>query len=154
MQPEQETKSAESGEVVLKFTPAGSNKPDRVVKTTLRSVEALAVHQGWDERLTKKVQFVLDELASNIVSHGWSQELTPHIDICIVDEGDTVRIEIADDGAAFDPLTEAPPAPVHERDRPVTIGGLGVHLVKKMTRTMAYRHEGGRNHLRLTIGTE
>lgn len=152
--PEEETEPVESGETTLEFAPAVSADPDRVRKTIARSVAALAARHGWTERVACKVQLVLDELASNVVSHGRSQGPTPHIEIRIASEEGTVRIDVTDDGTAFDPLTEAPPVPVRDRDRPVTIGGLGVHLVKEMTRTMAYRHEGERNHLRLTIGTE
>ena len=152
--PMKEPEPVENGEATLEFGTAASVDPDKVCKTIAHTVRELAARQGWTERTACKVQLVLDELAVNIVTHGRSQVLTPHIEVRIACAEGTVRIDVKDNGVAFDPLTEAPPVPSRDRGRPVSIGGLGVHLVKEMTRTMAYRHEGGRNHLRLTIGLE
>lgn len=151
--PDEETEPAESGGTTLEFAPSGSADPDKVRKIVAHTVAELAACHGWTERVAYKVQLVLDELTSNIILHGRSRGLTPHIEVRIASEEDAVRIDVTDDGIAFDPHTEAS-VPVYERGRPVTIGGLGVHLVKQMTRVMAYRHEGGRNHLMLVIGTE
>ena len=152
--PDEETGPAESEETTIEFAPSDSVDPDKVCEIIAHTVAELAARHGWTERVAYKAQLVLDELTSNIISHGRSRRLAPHIEIRIACEEGAVRIDVMDDGVAFDPLTEAPPVPVHERGRPVAIGGLGVHLVKKMTRMMAYRHEGGRNHLMLAIGTE
>jgi len=35
---------------------------------------------------------------------------------------------------------------------PCPIGGLGLHMVKKMTRSLTYRREGGRNRVDVVLG--
>ena len=146
---------AESGETILAFAPPVSADSDKMIKTIARSIERHGANRGWAERVVYRVKLVLSELTSNVASHGWPQGgPAPCIEFRIACEGDAVRIDMTDNGAAFDPLTEAPPVPVHERGRPVTLGGLGVHLVKAMTRTMVYRRDGTHNRLRLTIGAE
>ncbi len=58
--------------------------------------------------------------------------------------------EIVDSGIPFDVLSVPPPdldAPVMERPT----GGLGIHLIKRLTDSAAYRREGGRNILELRV---
>ena len=55
-----------------------------------------------------------------------------------------------DDGRAFDPLC-APEAdlgvPLEER----RVGGLGIHLLRKLASEIRYHREDGRNHLHVVI---
>ena len=62
-----------------------------------------------------------------------------------------LEAEIADDGQAFDPLTRAEP----ELDLPLEkrpVGGLGIFLVRQMTRTLTYERDAEWNRVRFTIG--
>jgi anti-sigma regulatory factor (Ser/Thr protein kinase) len=61
-----------------------------------------------------------------------------------------LTIDIAEDGIAFNPLEAKPP----NLDLPITerpISGLGIHIVRALTETIAYRRENGRNHLTITM---
>jgi anti-sigma regulatory factor (Ser/Thr protein kinase) len=60
-----------------------------------------------------------------------------------------LSVEIADQGAEFDPLTAAPPnLSLDLKNLPV--GGLGIFLVKRLAKSLSYRREQGWN--RLTFG--
>ena len=66
----------------------------------------------------------------------------------------TSGLALADDGKPFDPTADAPP-PVLDgpvEDRP--IGGLGLHILKKMGLQLAYRREAGRNVVRVDFPEE
>jgi len=60
-----------------------------------------------------------------------------------------LRVEVADQGAAFNPLTAAPPdLTLNLEGRP--IGGLGIFLVKTLAPSLTYRRD--RDWNRLTFG--
>lgn len=93
---------------------------------------------------------ILDELFSNIVRYGYE---SPHpagtVAVTLSLNGDTLGIEISDDGRPFDPLASQPPnldAPTDERP----VGGLGIHMVRKLVDEARYVREGNRNRLMLT----
>jgi len=66
----------------------------------------------------------------------------------LVDGGICLCVE--DDGTAFDPLTAADPAPFDSiEDAP--LGGLGIPLVKRLTRSLDYERRGNANRVLAVI---
>jgi anti-sigma regulatory factor (Ser/Thr protein kinase) len=59
---------------------------------------------------------------------------------------------IEDDGQPFNPLLDAPAPDLGAATEERPIGGLGLHMVKKMTRSLTYRREGGRNRVDVVLG--
>lgn len=95
------------------------------------------------------VHLVLDELVSNVIRHGHTAN-NGTVDVSLAVDAGMLTIDIVDDGIAFDPLTRPAPnldLPIDERP----IGGLGIHIVKALSETIAYRRDSGRNHLSLTM---
>ena len=140
----------------LKFTPSETPRHDSILQAIATAVEDLGHREGWGESLTFKVNLVLDELASNIISHGGQEgRRNPDIEIEIASRSDELVIEISDDGRPFDPLGDAPPAAVIDDDtQTAPVGGLGLHLVKSMVDSLSYRHEDGRNRVVLVARRE
>lgn len=107
------------------------------------SQEGIVAAQGFLESLcaSPKPAIILDELVSNIVrcsgASGFSLGLEQ------VDEG--LKMVFEDDGRAFDPLTEVATPDVTAGVEDRGIGGLGIFMVKKMSKAVSYRHEGGKN---------
>lgn len=91
------------------------------------------------------VMIAADEVLSNALDYSGAGSVT--VDARARDG--RVLVEVTDDGKAFDPTAMAAPdtgLSVDERD----IGGLGVHLVRKLMDDVRYEREGGRNKLRFS----
>ena len=99
------------------------------------------------------VRLALDELLSNVIRYAYDDQASHRIGLKL-ETGDPFFLTIEDDGKPFDPLADAPPpvlaGPVE--DRP--IGGLGLHILKKMGLRLAYRRDAGRNVLRVDFPEE
>ena len=91
---------------------------------------------------------VLDEVVSNIVKYGYGPSAPGEILVVLEMRDSQVELDILDDAPAFNPLERAAPRTDQAlEDRP--IGGLGIHIVKKLMDEVVYRREGGRNRLTL-----
>jgi serine/threonine-protein kinase RsbW/sigma-B regulation protein RsbU (phosphoserine phosphatase) len=87
----------------------------------------------------------LEEMVSNVVHHG-SPSGPVQIQLAIA--GGMLRVDIVDDGAAFDPVSAPQPdlaAPLEERP----VGGLGVPIALGLVECR-YTRADGRNHLTMT----
>jgi anti-sigma regulatory factor (Ser/Thr protein kinase) len=85
-----------------------------------------------------------------VIKYGRAGDSDGAINVSLVREGGRLTIEVSDDGIAFNPLEATPPnldLPIMERP----VGGLGIHIVKALTETAAYRREHERNHLTMTM---
>lgn len=113
-----------------------------------RAVAAFGAEHGWPADLLFHVQLTLDELATNVINHGYGAS-GHSFQIVIESKPQAVHIEVVDEARPFDPLQDAPQpttdASVEERH----VGGLGVHIAKQLMDKMEYRRENGKNRLTL-----
>lgn len=101
-----------------------------------------------DDRLN--VNLVLDEAVINVINHGYTDSREHDIVVRLALAGESLQIDIEDDGVAYNPLD----APAPRFDLPIEqrrIGGLGVHIMKTLARGIEYRRVDGRNHLTITM---
>lgn len=117
-----------------------------------RIAEAIEAHgegREWPMKWILNVNLSLDELITNVVSYGYEDSGEHEIRVTLTEREGALEVVLEDDGAAFDPLSEAPEpdlgASVEER----RIGGLGVHFVKSLMDEVSYERRGGRNRLTL-----
>ncbi len=97
---------------------------------------------GVDARAAMHVALTLDELLTNASTHGGGEGRPAQVRLEV--RPDRVEVEILDPGAAYDPTSApAPDLGSSLEDRP--IGGLGVHLVMKLSRDLAYARDQDRN---------
>lgn len=109
-------------------------------------LEQLARARAIDADAVADMQVALDEILSNILTHGFVGGQPHRIDLVISVDGQRLTAEVEDDCAAFDPLLVPPPeigAPLKDR----RVGGLGVHFVRKLMSEVSYARVGGRNRL-------
>ena len=95
-----------------------------------------------------KPQVITDEIVSNSVRCSGSPDFD--VDIELPDVPAEVRLVFADRGSPFDPTRTADPdlsAPVADRQ----VGGLGLYMVRKMSRLVAYERRGDENVLTVVI---
>jgi serine/threonine-protein kinase RsbW len=118
-----------------------ATEPAAIADSTERVMEFLQ-NAGVDARATHHVALVLEEILTNIATHGGAPAEPTKIRIAV--EAKRVAGEIFDSGSPYDPRTG--PMPDLEgklEDRP--IGGLGLYLVTKLTSELDYERKGGRN---------
>ena len=105
-----------------------------------------ASENGLDESLLPKIELVVEEVLTNLVNHAYKGRGGEAEVACFPRPDGCFCLQLTDWGPAFDPLKQAVPdtsAPLEERQ----IGGLGIHLVKKMAHHLEYRREDGKNIL-------
>ena len=97
---------------------------------------------GVDARAAMHVALTLDELLTNAMTHGGAPGQPAEVKLRL--QADRVGVEIVDPAAAYDPRNAPrPDLDAKLQDRP--IGGLGVHLVMKLSRDLDYARDKGRN---------
>lgn len=113
-------------------------------------VREFGANHGVPEDAVFVVILSLDELMTNIVTHGCERDPRAReivLRLCAADG--RLSAEIEDDGCAFNPLDAPEPdldACVHDRD----LGGLGIHLARSLLDHVCYSRVGQRNLLTLT----
>ena len=110
-------------------------------------VKAAAAEAGLDKKRAYRLQLAVDEIASNIIMHGYEEhDLVGDVEVWSESDADKLTITLADSGAPYDPLGRPEPdnldAPLEER----AIGGLGVYLAINNVDEFRYRYEDGRNY--------
>jgi anti-sigma regulatory factor (Ser/Thr protein kinase) len=123
----------------------------RSFKRRIDSLDAIFAFtaQTMGPELRRTVDFVLEELFTNVVKYGRRSDLPLRIDIGRIAGG--VEVTLTDtDAEPFD-VTRAPDAdinlPIEQREP----GGLGIHLVRKMVDSIEYRYSADERTSRITF---
>lgn len=101
---------------------------------------------GASMRLQNRVQVAADEIWSNIVHYSGASQASLELQR----EGSELRLLFTDDGKPYDPTAAPEPDTTLSADER-KIGGLGLHMVRKMTISMTYRYADGKNQLVLAF---
>ncbi len=121
----------------LDIRPVAENTP-QVAAFVEETLEALDCPM----KVMTSMSIALDELYSNIVRHSGAGRATV---ACGVEDGQAV-LRLIDDGAPYDPTLREPPDVSLSAEKR-EIGGLGIHLVRRLMDSVEYRYEDGRNVL-------
>jgi phosphoserine phosphatase RsbU/P len=101
---------------------------------------------GLPESVLHDLNLVVGELLTNIISYGYTDDGEHEIMVRLSVEPEEIRVEVEDDGKPFNPL-EVPEADTTKLLDERTIGGLGIHLVRKLTDGLEYQRHEGKNVL-------
>jgi serine/threonine-protein kinase RsbW len=96
-----------------------------------------------------QLHVTLDEIVSNIIKYAWPEGGVHEVSVYMSAEANAIRIEIIDDGQAFDPR-KAPAPRSHAPQRQARPGGVGIHLVRQLVDAIAYHRSDNRNHVVVT----
>lgn len=98
---------------------------------------------GFSQKISSKLAICVDEIVSNVVFYSGASQLNIQYRIC---DGE-ICTTFTDNGKAFNPLTEAaePDVSLQAQDR--NVGGLGIFMVKNMTREVTYQRHGEQNSI-------
>lgn len=94
------------------------------------------------------VQLAVEEAVTNVINHGYADGQPHTFTVELALEERRLTTVITDDAPAYDPLARPEvdtSRPLEERE----IGGLGVHLLKKLMDSARYERRDGRNVLTL-----
>jgi anti-sigma regulatory factor (Ser/Thr protein kinase) len=95
------------------------------------------------------LQLVLEEVVTNVINHGYTDGAAHLFSVELRALDRVVTAVVSDDAPAYDPLARPEvDTSLSLEARPV--GGLGVHLVKRLVDTAHYERRDGRNVLTLT----
>ncbi len=130
-----------------------SHKNSFELKNDLSELETLCQHlnkfghvSGLSEACITDINICLDELFTNIVSYGFTDDLEHMIRFTINVDNNVLTLTIEDEGIAFNPLEKKDPEiPADLID--VRIGGLGIHIVRKLMDDISYKRKRGKNKL-------
>lgn len=93
------------------------------------------------------LQLTIDELVTNAIMHC---KKNANIQLHIEKKADYIEIIIKDNAAFFNPLKlKEPDVSAKLEDR--CIGGLGIHLVRKKSRSFEYKRKNEHNVVTITI---
>ena len=98
---------------------------------------------GLAEERLGELDLVVEELFVNVARYAGAGTVELRY---TVPEAGVVEVEMADDGRAFDPLARAEPdleLPLEARP----VGGLGLLLVRRFTRSLVYCRDGDWNRI-------
>ena len=117
--------------------------------TVLRQhVENFGQMAGLSQDCLFEVILCLDELFTNIVSYGFDDDRHHLIQFTLQIDDDVLILNVEDGGIPFNPLSkQESPIPIDPKN--IKIGGLGIHIVKKLTNDICYQRDRGKNHLTL-----
>lgn len=114
---------------------------------------AVAEDAGLDRRRAYRLRLAVDEIASNIIDHGYGDETidTDPIYLWAEISETEVSITIEDNAPPFDPTQQPEPddlnLPPEEREP----GGYGVYLMMRVVDEVRYEYVNGHNVNRLSV---
>ena len=114
-------------------------------------VMAAAAEAGLDTSASYRLRLAIDEIATNIITHGYNEaghEGFLELRADISDE--TLTVSLEDTSAAYDPR-EAPPPDVNLPPEQREIGGLGALIAMRSVDKFVYERIGDRNRSTFTI---
>ncbi|HSF59020.1 MAG TPA: SpoIIE family protein phosphatase [Candidatus Binatia bacterium] len=122
---------------------------DRVNQT----LAAFARRRGLAAKVVHDLNLALEEILINIISYGYTDKRDHEITVRLRTEPGEVGIDVEDDGQPFNPLEVPEPdttTPLEERK----VGGLGIHLVRKLMDGLEYKRLNDRNLLTIKKKTQ
>jgi anti-sigma regulatory factor (Ser/Thr protein kinase) len=112
------------------------------ISNLTETVMAFLQGGGVDSRTTHHVALALEEMLTNLATHGNAADSPATIRLAI--DPHKVNVEIIDCGEYFDPR-ETPDPDIAKDVADREVGGLGLYLVRKIAVDIAYARRDGRN---------
>ena len=114
-------------------------------------VKVFCVNSHISDEKYHDIVLILDEVVTNVINYAYQEEQEEQtFQLHIIKENGVIDIKLIDDGVEFNPI---------DRDEPDTdsdleerlIGGLGIFIVKQLSRSVSYARIDGKNHLQIEI---
>ncbi len=112
-------------------------------------ISKIAKVKHLDSTLASSLNLALEEAVTNSVMYAYPEGTEGIVDVKAILNEDSIQFVISDKGIPFDP-TAAPAVDTSLGVEERAIGGLGIHLVRKIMDNVSYRRDGSRNILSMT----
>ena len=113
-----------------------------------QNLETFGQKFGFSKKLIFEINLALDELFTNIISYGFKDDEEHVIKVTLTPDKDELCLCIEDDGMPFNPIDfETPDVSCSVEE--CKIGGLGIHIMKKLMDDVCYERCGDKNVLNL-----
>jgi serine/threonine-protein kinase RsbW len=113
-----------------------------------QKLQAFGEGIGLSKRCVFQINLAVDELFTNIVKYGFADDNIHYIAVTLSHRDGTISIRVEDNGIPFDPAAKQT-SELKDQIEDCKIGGLGLHLVKKIMDDIAYERRGGKNVITL-----
>ena len=103
---------------------------------------------GVDMEVCMSLNLAMEEAVVNVIDYAYPQGTSGSIDINVLADEDSIVFVITDSGIPFDPTAAKEvdtTLPLEERP----IGGLGIHLIRKIMDDVSYERRDNKNILTL-----
>ena len=115
-------------------------------------VMAAANHAGLEGKTAYKLRLAVDEIATNIITHGYQEsDQEGFINIEAHINTTTITITLSDTGVEFNPIQDTPESELNLPMEKRQIGGLGVYLAKENVDQLLYERKGNQNRNILVV---
>ena len=113
-----------------------------------QNLETFGKKFGLSKKLIFEINLALDELFTNIISYGFKDDKEHRIKVTLTPRNNELCLCIEDDGKPFNPVdVESPDVACSVEE--CKIGGLGIHIMKKLMDEVCYERCGDKNVLNL-----
>jgi anti-sigma regulatory factor (Ser/Thr protein kinase) len=120
------------------------------LETLMHATTSFLEDNGVDAQAVYQTNLTLEEMVTNIIKYGYDDYDTHNIVFSMeVTPGEIVAV-LEDDGHEFDPVAHAASAATRPVDAEKA-GGMGINLILKTVKHMAYWRENGKNILEIRI---
>lgn len=117
-----------------------------VIKVSERIGE-FCLEKGMDKRTAYMAGLAMEEMAGNVVEHGFTKDEKKHtIDIRVVKKGDDLIMRVKDDCRSFDPTKR-----IRTADEGDLSSNIGIRLVLKAAKDVQYQNILGLNVLTMKV---
>jgi anti-sigma regulatory factor (Ser/Thr protein kinase) len=113
-----------------------------------QNLETFGQKFGLSKKLIFEINLALDELFTNIISYGFQDDKEHVVRITLTPENDLLCLCIEDDGKPFNPIEFESPDVSCSVEK-CKIGGLGIHIMKKLMDEICYERCDDKNVLNL-----
>ena len=119
--------------------------------TLCQNLETFGQKIGLSKKFIFEVNLVLDELFTNIISYGFDDDSEHIIKVTMTLQNKGLCLNIEDDGKPFNPVEfKTPDASCSIEE--CKIGGLGIHIIRKLMDDICYERSENKNVLKLKKG--
>ncbi len=113
------------------------------------AVEGFAASFHLSPSVANALHLAIEELFTNAVSYGYAEGQTGKLSLSLDLQDGWIEVELQDDARPFNPLLEGPEVKPEAGLEERGIGGLGIHLTRKLFDEFSYERREERNIVRL-----